>query len=139
MEKELKCVSCGEYMAVDDSMAGEAVACPSCGNHYSVRKDVDEDLYLERKSSGRDARKARRVGGGGGTAESERSWLVALLLVLLVPGLGVHRFYTGHIGLGIIYLITCGGLGIWWIIDIILIATGSYTDVDGKPLRRDGF
>jgi TM2 domain/GYF domain 2 len=67
---------------------------------------------------------------------SEKSWLVALLLAVFVGALGVDRFYVGHIGLGILKLITCGGLGIWALIDIILIAVDRIRDKDGLPLRR---
>ena len=74
-----------------------------------------------------------------GPQVSERSRLVAGLLGLLLPlaGIyGVHRLYTGHIGLGILMLITCGGCGIWQLIDVILVFAGSVTDVDGRPLRE---
>lgn len=63
---------------------------------------------------------------------------MAGLLGLLLPlvGLyGVHRLYTGHIGLGILMFITCGGCGIWQLIDVILVFAGSVTDADGRPLR----
>ena len=65
---------------------------------------------------------------------SHRSQLVALLLCFFLGGLGVHRFYTGHIGIGIVQFFTCGGLGIWALIDLILLATGSYTDAEGLKL-----
>lgn len=65
---------------------------------------------------------------------SEKEWLVTLLLSIFVGTLGVDRFYMGQVGLGILKLITCGGLYIWWIIDIIMIATRKMTDNDGRPL-----
>jgi hypothetical protein len=52
-----------------------------------------------------------------------KKWLVALLLSILLGGLGVDRFYMGYIGTGILKLLTFGGFGIWWLIDLILIAT----------------
>ena len=63
-------------------------------------------------------------------------WTVALVLSILVGEFGVDRFYTGSIMLGILKLITFGGCGIWWIIDIIMIVTGSYKDAYGRPLVR---
>jgi hypothetical protein len=67
---------------------------------------------------------------------SEKEWLVALLLSFFLGYLGVDRFYLGQIGWGILKLITIGGLGIWYVIDLILIATGSMRDQNGLPLRR---
>jgi hypothetical protein len=54
----------------------------------------------------------------------------------LVGVYGVDRFYTGSITLGIVKLITLGGCGVWWLVDIIMIATGSYKDAYGRPLAR---
>ena len=65
-----------------------------------------------------------------------KDWLTTLLLAIFLGSLGVDRFYAGHTGLGIFKLITCGGLGIWWLIDIILIATGAYKDKSGNPLVK---
>ena len=65
-----------------------------------------------------------------------KDWLVALLLSIFLGEFGVDRFYTGSIGLGIVKLITCGGFGIWWIVDIILLAVGKYRDGNGNPLIR---
>lgn len=67
---------------------------------------------------------------------SRRDWLVALLLAIFLGKLGIDRFYAGQIGLGILKLISCGGFGVWWLVDIILLAVGSYRDVDGLPLER---
>lgn len=60
--------------------------------------------------------------------------LVALLLCLLVGMLGVHRFYVGKIGTGILELITLGGLGIWVLVDLILIIVGAFKDKEGRPV-----
>lgn len=51
------------------------------------------------------------------------NWILALVISILFGSLGVDRFIMGHILLGILKLITAGGFGIWWIIDIILIAS----------------
>ena len=67
---------------------------------------------------------------------SEKDWLVALLLCILVGALGVHRFYVGKIGTGILWLITGGCFLIGWIVDIVMIANGSFTDGDGLPLKN---
>jgi len=68
---------------------------------------------------------------------SQRSRLVAGLLGLLMPLVGfsgIHRLYLGHIGIGLLMMITCGGCGIWQLIDVIFIFAGQVRDVDGLPL-----
>ena len=70
---------------------------------------------------------------------SEKSFVATLILCILLGGLGVHRFYVGKTGTGIIQLLTLGGLGIWALIDIIMIATQKFTDSEGlliKPRSR---
>ena len=63
---------------------------------------------------------------------SDVDWTTLLILSVLLGGLGVDRFFSGHIGLGVLKLITLGGCGIWAIIDIIMIATGKFRDGEGR-------
>ncbi|MDD3243394.1 MAG: TM2 domain-containing protein [Eubacteriales bacterium] len=64
-----------------------------------------------------------------------KSKMTALILSIFLGALGVDRFYLGKIGTGILKLITAGGFGIWWLVDIIMIATGKMTDKNGNSLQ----
>ncbi len=56
-------------------------------------------------------------------ADKKVNWVLTLIMSILFGSLGVDRFIMGQVGLGILKLITLGGCGIWWLIDVILIAT----------------
>ncbi|MCP4179419.1 MAG: TM2 domain-containing protein [bacterium] len=66
---------------------------------------------------------------------SERSFIVTLLLCIFLGYLGIHRFYAGKVGTGILMLVTCGLGGIWVIIDLILIILGVFKDKEGLPVK----
>jgi TM2 domain-containing membrane protein YozV len=88
----------------------EAEICPKCG----VRQ--------------------RRANNGG---ETNSHWLTLLLLSIFLGELGVDRFYTGKIGTGILKLITVGGCGVWWLIDVIMIVTDKFTDSNGNVITKN--
>lgn len=70
------------------------------------------------------------------TGRSPYDFVATLLLCVFLGGLGVHRFYVGKIGTGLLMLFTFGGLGIWSIIDLVLVATGNFKDKDGLPIQN---
>ena len=70
------------------------------------------------------------------TPGSDSQWVVTLLLAFLLGVIGAHRFYVGKTGTGILMLLTFGGLGIWLLIDLILIVTGQFTNKDGEKIAR---
>lgn len=65
---------------------------------------------------------------------SEKSKTTDLLLCIFLGTLGVHRFYEGKIGTGILWLCTLGLFGIGWVVDIVLIATNRAKDKNGLPI-----
>ncbi|XVU27087.1 TM2 domain-containing protein [Actinoplanes sp. CA-054009] len=69
-------------------------------------------------------------------ATGSKSFIAALLLCFFLGTLGVHRFYVGKVGTGILMLITLGGFGIWTLIDFIMIAVGKFSDKQGLALAR---
>jgi TM2 domain-containing membrane protein YozV len=67
---------------------------------------------------------------------TEKRILPALLLCFLFGVLGFHRFYVGKFGTGILQLFTLGGLGVWALIDLIMIIVGAFTDKEGNKITQ---
>jgi TM2 domain-containing membrane protein YozV len=63
---------------------------------------------------------------------SERSRGVALALAAVLGPFGAHRFYVGKTGTGVLMLCTLGGAGLWYLYDLILVASGSFRDADNR-------
>ena len=64
-----------------------------------------------------------------------KSYPVTLTLALILGFFGAHRFYAGKVGTGILFLLTVGFFGIGWIIDILTVAFGNFTDKSGQFIR----
>ena len=66
--------------------------------------------------------------------KKRKAFLTVLLLSIFFGNLGIHRFYTKKVVTGVLMLITLGGCGIWYIVDLIVILTGNFKDENGKDL-----
>lgn len=66
---------------------------------------------------------------------SEKGFVPTLLLCFFLGMFGAHRFYVGKIGTGILMVLTLGGVGIWSLIDFIIIACGNFKDKNGLAIK----
>ena len=69
--------------------------------------------------------------------KSPKKFLTLILLSILVGIFGIDSFYLGKIGTGILKFITIGGFGIWYFIDLIIIATGNMKDAKGRRVTDE--
>ena len=65
---------------------------------------------------------------------SDKTWMMTLLLCLFAGTIGVHRFYVGKVGTGVLQLVTFGGFGIWALVDLVLIIVGTFRDKEERLL-----
>lgn len=71
----------------------------------------------------------------GRIRESEKSFVVTWLFAWLLGGFGIDRFYLGKTFSAVLKLVTFGGLGIWWLVDLVLVLVGAQRDEHGNQLR----
>ncbi|MEO5356525.1 MAG: TM2 domain-containing protein [Nitrospirae bacterium YQR-1] len=67
---------------------------------------------------------------------SEKSRLVTLLLCFFLGWAGGHRFYVNKVGTGIIMLVTMGGFGIWYFVDLVMISLGAFKDKENQSITK---
>ena len=110
MEGQKYCKHCGEL--IDK----ECVVCPKCGKQVEDLKYDDRNIIINNSaSSSASASASSNIPAYRGIPKNK--W-VAFFLCLFLGPFGAHKFYEGKIGMGILYLLTFGILGIGWIIDI---------------------
>lgn len=121
-----KCPNCGAPM--------QGNTCPYC--HYvepvqqgNVSENVViNNVYTEPQGVNVNVRYTSNV--------SPKNKIVALLLCIFLGYFGIHKFYVGKIGMGIVYFFTAGLFGFGWLIDIILILCGEFKDSNNLPLKQ---
>jgi TM2 domain-containing membrane protein YozV len=104
------CTGCGKQ--IHDS----APTCPSCGA-VQLSRPVQAMMPVA-------------------VSATDKRILPAFLLCFFVGVFGAHRFYVGKVGSGVAQLLTIGGLGVWALVDLILILCGAFTDVNGIQIKQ---
>ena len=118
--------------------AFEGDVCPYCGKNYSaVNQQQAAGGYQQPAGDAQQPIYQNNFYAGAyAPAVSSKSKIATLLLCIFLGELGVHRFYAGKIGTGILWLLTAGCCGIGWLVDIIMIAVGSFKDGNGLPISN---
>ena len=122
-----------------------AAICPVCDKKISIFDEEWVRIDLQKYLLHRDCVKEFESQPGKYLEETksdrsekskpgDKDFITTLLLCIFLGGLGVHRFFVDKMGTGVLMLVTLGGLGIWWIIDIILIVTNSFEDSEGRVI-----
>ncbi len=143
MARQVKCGECGAVLKVPDSVTADRGKCPKCGAVMSLtgeeRVEPVEEPAPEPAQPTPEPQAELTRPAPPATAQTPppKSQAVAFALSYFLGSLGVDRFYLGYVGLGIVKLLTCGGLGIWALIDWIIIGIGGMKDSLGRPLQRE--
>lgn len=126
MENMKNCTTCGAQIDIN------AGVCPVCGAVQNAQPQTEQQPVYEPVIANPNSQPQQDPN----VSDKEKTTaLILCILPYVVQIHGIHRFYTGHIGIGIIQLLTWGGCGIWTLIDLIQIISGNFKDSDGRPLK----
>ncbi len=112
------CTNCGTEF--------DSKFCPSCGTAAAQKAESAEKVVVDAPQI--------LVSEATKNGEIYKSKWTAFFLCLFLGCLGLHRFYVGKVGTGILWLCTGGCLGIGALVDLITILTGSFLDSNGNKL-----
>lgn len=135
------CSKCGK------EISDEAIICPACGvptpNYQPQQAQLQQPtlppiiINNTNTNTNTNTNVNQNVNGGEvGMAVSPKSKIVTLVLCIFLGALGIHRFYVGKIGSGLLYLFTGGVFCLGWIYDILKILSGTFTDGIGLPIVK---
>ena len=135
MSQETKyCKHCAAIIDAD------CVVCPKCGKQVEELKTQRPDNIIINNNTHASAAATATVVASGNYSDliSPKSWLVTLILCLLLGGLGIHRFYVGKIGTGILMIFLCvTGVSLAWaLVDLVFIILGKFKDKQGRVIKR---
>ena len=112
------CTNCGTEF--------DSKFCPSCGTAAEQKTETEEKVVVVAPQI--------LVSEAPKNGAVYKSKWTAFFLCLFLGGLGLHRFYVGKVGTGVLWLFTAGCLGIGSLVDLIMILTGSFLDSNGNKL-----
>lgn len=131
MAGQLTCPNCGNAFQSADDVAGQQVKCPK--TRVAILFDRRASVWSTVACSRGRILSNRPMEDN----MSDKRRLIAFLLCFFLGGLGVHRFYVGKTGTGILTIVTLFGfLGIWPLIDLIMILVGAFKDKEGRTLTE---
>jgi restriction system protein len=120
-----KCSGCGAAL--------ENGRCPYCGTTYHQSNNQNTNKVIENIEINYVAQEVTQEVNI--SSVSPKNKICAFLLCFFIGFYGIHYFYVGKVGMGILYLLTCGLFGIGWIVDIIRILMGKFQDKNGLYLQ----
>ena len=100
--------------------------CSSCGEIIKKEAEICPKCGVRQKTA------------SSSNSDVSSTWLTCLLLCIFLGYLGAHRFYTKKIGTAILMILTLGGCGIWYTIDLIMIIAGKFKDSSGNVIKEKG-
>jgi RNA polymerase subunit RPABC4/transcription elongation factor Spt4 len=125
------CRNCG------NEVSEKAIMCVACGTPPKAGDKYCHNCKAETNASSPICMKCGVSLKGENPLKGEgKDWLTTLLLCFFLGFLGIHRFYTGHTGIGVVQLLTLGCCGIWTLIDFIIIIVGNFKDAKGNLLVK---